>query len=107
MPLNIAVPIDTTPGETRVPVSPETTKKLIDLGFNITVEAGAGQPSQFSDADYTAAGASIETDVAKLYADADVLLKINGPVSKHPATGKTELDMVADQKTWISFLIKN
>ena len=104
MPLNIAVPIDMTPGETRVPVSPETTKKLIDLGFTVTVETGAGQPSQFSDEDYKNAGATIETDVASLYETADILLKINGPVSKHPATGKFEVDMIADGKTWISFL---
>jgi len=46
MPLNIAVPIDTTPGETRIPVSPLTTKKLTDLGFTVTIETGAGTPSQ-------------------------------------------------------------
>lgn len=104
MPLNIAVPIDTTPGETRVPVSPETTKKLIDLGFNVTVETGAGNPSQFSDQSFVDAGATIETDIAKLYANADILLKINGPVASHPATGKAEADMVGAGKTWISFL---
>lgn len=104
MPLNIAVPIDTTPGETRVPVSPATTEKLISLGFKVTVESGAGDASQFSDEDYTAAGATIQTDIAKLYADADVLLKINGPVAKHPATDKSEVDMIGDGKTWVSFL---
>jgi NAD(P) transhydrogenase subunit alpha len=104
MPLNIAVPIDTTPGETRIPVSPETTKKLIDLGFKVTIETGAGNPSQFSDDNYIEAGATIEADIAKLYADADVLLKINGPVANHPASGKPEVDMVSEGKTWISFL---
>lgn len=104
MPLNLAVPIDTTPGETRVPVSPATTEKLVSLGFKVTIETGAGEPSQFSNDDYTAAGASIETDISKLYADADVLLKINGPVAKHPATGKSETDMITDGKAWVSFL---
>ena len=42
MPLNIAVPIDTNPGETRVPVSPVTAKKLTELGFTVTLESGAG-----------------------------------------------------------------
>lgn len=104
MTLNIAVPIDTTPGETRVPVSPDTTKKLVDLGFSVTIETGAGNPSQFSDADYTDAGATIESNIEKLYADADVLLKINGPVDTHPKTNKPETDMVGNGKTWISFL---
>lgn len=104
MPLNIAVPIDTTPGETRIPVSPETTKKLIELGFSVTVESGAGNPSQFSNEDFEQAGAVIETDLAKLYHDADILLKITGPQIKHTATKKNELDMLQDGKTWISFL---
>ncbi|WP_424511403.1 Re/Si-specific NAD(P)(+) transhydrogenase subunit alpha [Reinekea marinisedimentorum] len=102
--MNIAVPIDTTAGETRVPVSPDTTKKLVGLGFNITVEKGAGAQSQFSDQDYIDAGATIEADVAKLYASADVLLKINRPEETHPATGKGELEMLGEGKTWISFL---
>jgi NAD(P) transhydrogenase subunit alpha len=104
MTLNVAVPIDTTAGETRVPVSPETTKKLIDLGFTISIEKGAGIHSQFSDQDYIDAGATIVADVAELYAHADVLLKINGPADTHPATGKGELEMLGENKTWISFL---
>lgn len=104
MPLNIAVPIDTTAGETRVPVSPESTKKLIDLGFKVTVQDGAGSPSQFSNEDYTQAGAIIETDIAKLYNEADVLVKINGPIDNHPSTGANELDMVKSSSTWVSFL---
>ena len=104
MPLNIAVPIDTTPGETRVPVSPATTEKLTALGFQVTIETGAGDASQFSDDDYKAAGANIESDIAKLYADADILMKINGPEVKHPKTDQSELDMLGNGKTWISFL---
>lgn len=104
MPLNIAVPIDTTPGETRVPVSPDTAKKLIDLGFSVTMQSEAGNPSQFSDQDYIAAGASIEDDVAKLYTDADILVKINAPASRHPKTRKSEINMVKAGATWVSFL---
>jgi len=104
MQLNIAVPIDKTPHETRVPVSPDTTKKLIALGFKVTVEKGAGLPSQFSDSDYIESGAVVETDITKLYQDADVLVKINGPLSNHPGSNKPETDMVRDNSSWISFL---
>lgn len=104
MPLNIAVPIDTTPGETRVPVSPETAQKLKQLGFTVTIEAGAGKPSQFSDDDYLASGAKIETDVAKLFGEADVLLKINEPCDSHPATKETEVSMLKAGGAWVSFL---
>ena len=104
MPLNIAVPIDRTPGETRIPVSPETTRKLIDLGFSVTIESGAGNASQFSDQNFIDAGASVENDISMLYQNADVLLKINAPEATHASTGKAELDMLGAGKTWISFL---
>jgi NAD(P) transhydrogenase subunit alpha len=104
MPLNIAVPIDTNTGETRIPVSPVTAKKLTELGFQVTIEGGAGIASQFSDDDYRQAGATIEPDVATLYEQADLILKINGPVASHPKTGRSELDMLAPNKAWISFL---
>jgi NAD/NADP transhydrogenase alpha subunit len=33
--------------------TPESVKKLIAAGFNVKVEAGAGEPSMFSDSMYT------------------------------------------------------
>lgn len=104
MPQMIAVPKDRTIGETRVSVSPLSAKKLIALGFDVTVEAGAGQESQFSDDDYRAVGASIATDVAKLYQQADILLKINAPLDEHPLTQQSETAMIKSGAVWISFL---
>jgi len=104
MPLNIAVPRDRLPGETRVPVTPDTAKKLIDLGFTVTLESGAGDAAQFADDLYRDAGVTIETDVAKLYRESDVLLKINGPQSEHDALSGSEMDALDKGKTWISFL---
>lgn len=102
MPLTIAVPRDTAPGELRVPVSPQSAKKLIALGFNITVESQAGAASQFSDDDYEAAGATIEHNSAALYEKADVLLKITAPGTS--SAGDDELNLLPNGKTWISFL---
>lgn len=102
MPLNIAVPRDTTKGELRVPVSPQSAKKLIALGFNVTVESQAGAASQFSDADYQAVGVTIETNSAALFKSADVLLKITAPATT--TAGEDELGLLPAGKTWISFL---
>lgn len=104
MPLTIAVPRDRLPGETRVPVTPDTARKLIDLGFNVIVEAGAGDAAQYADDLYREAGASIETDVKTLYSQADVLLKINGPMAEHEHLPGSEMDALGEGKTWISFL---
>ena len=45
--------------EPRIGLTPETVKKLVKAGAEVTVRSGAGQRSHFSDADYAAAGAKI------------------------------------------------
>lgn len=104
MPLTIAVPRDRQAGETRIAVTPETTRKLIELGFKVRIESDAGAAAQYADERYRDAGADITDQVAQLYEQADVLVKINGPQSQHPALPGTELDALGTGKTWISFL---
>ena len=63
-------------GEARVAATPDTVKKLKGLGLEIAVETGAGAGARISDADYTAAGASVASDVI---ADADIVLSVRTP----------------------------
>ena len=65
--------------EPRVAVSPETVKKLTALGCALKVQAGAGLRSRFSDAAYTAAGATIAASAADAAGGADILLKVRRP----------------------------
>ncbi|WP_019180294.1 Re/Si-specific NAD(P)(+) transhydrogenase subunit alpha [Microbacterium yannicii] len=74
-------------GETRVAATPTTVPKLIALGYDVVVEAGAGAASSFPDAAYTAAGAAV-VDGATAWAS-PVVLKVNAPA---PA----EIDRLAD-----------
>ncbi|MFV0464011.1 MAG: Re/Si-specific NAD(P)(+) transhydrogenase subunit alpha [Nostocoides sp.] len=73
--MRIGVPRETKQGETRVAATPKTVSQLIALGYDVVVESGAGTLASFTDAAYSAAGASVAEDVW----DADVLLKINAP----------------------------
>jgi H+-translocating NAD(P) transhydrogenase subunit alpha len=66
-------------GETRVAATPDTVKKLKGLGLDVAVETGAGAGARISDADYTAAGASIAPDAATLLKDADIVLSVRTP----------------------------
>ena len=52
--------------------------KFIKLGFEVAVEAGAGQAAKFPDALYEQAGA-IVLSAAEIWAKADILLKIRPP----------------------------
>ncbi len=79
--MKIAVLKEVAAGETRVAASPETVKKFIALGAQISVETGAGLSASISDADYAAAGATIDTGASALK-DADIILGVQGPDPK-------------------------
>jgi NAD(P) transhydrogenase subunit alpha len=73
----IGVPTETTVGETRVAVTPETAKKLKAQGHTLRVQSGAGVAASVTDEAYTAVGAEI-TDAAGAYACA-LVLKVRAP----------------------------
>ncbi|MBK7548137.1 MAG: Re/Si-specific NAD(P)(+) transhydrogenase subunit alpha [Rhodoferax sp.] len=73
----IGVPAETTVGETRVAVTPETAKKLKAQGHTIRIQSGAGVAASVPDDAYVAAGAEI-TDMAGVYA-CDLVLKVRSP----------------------------
>ena len=73
----IGVPAETTAGETRVAVTPETAKKIMAQGHTVAVQAGAGVAASVTDAAYEAAGAQI-TDAAGALG-AELVLKVRAP----------------------------
>jgi H+-translocating NAD(P) transhydrogenase subunit alpha len=81
--MRIGVPTETSPGERRVALVPESCKKLIQAGYAIVVETGAGERAGFPDAAYREVGATFDADPASLLASADLVLKVNAPVSRN------------------------
>jgi len=79
--MKIAIPKETQGGETRVAASPEVVGKLVGLGFDVTVEKGAGLDSSFTDDAYKAAGATVAKDAASALKSADMVWKVRGPVA--------------------------
>ncbi|WP_431777594.1 Re/Si-specific NAD(P)(+) transhydrogenase subunit alpha [Ottowia caeni] len=73
----IGVPAETMAGETRVAVTPETTKKLMAQGHSVRVQSGAGVAASVTDAAYQAAGADM-TDAAGALG-CDLVLKVRSP----------------------------
>jgi NAD(P) transhydrogenase subunit alpha len=74
--MKIAVAAETDPGEPRVAATPETVKKMVGLGADVSVEQGAGLKSGILDTDYRAAGATVSKDPAK---GADIVLRVRRP----------------------------
>ena len=91
--MKIAVPMERRPGELRVAVSPEVAAKLVGLGFTVAVEKGAGAGASFLDAAYKKAGATIAKDAASTLKGADVVLKVQGPITQG-AEGENETQII-------------
>jgi len=79
--MRIVVPRETAAGERRVALVPESCKKLIRVGYEIAIEAGAGNAAGFTDLAYRDAGAATESDPAALIASGDLVLKVNAPAT--------------------------
>ena len=77
--MKLAIPKERMAEEPRVAATPDTVKKLAGLGFDVTVETGAGANSHISDAAYTEAGATIAGSSADALKDADVVFAVRGP----------------------------
>ncbi|WP_251134031.1 Re/Si-specific NAD(P)(+) transhydrogenase subunit alpha [Rhodomicrobium sp. Az07] len=82
-------------GETRVALSPETTKKFKGLGARVVFQAGAGDRSFLPDRLFAEAGADIVESAADAVREADVLLKVGRPSAEELAALKPGAIVVA------------
>ena len=100
--MRIAVAKEIEVSERRVGLIPDTVARLVKQGLEIWVEAGAGERSFFGDDAYKAAGATIISDTAKLWGEADILLKVSPPQERDD--GSSEVDFLKSGSVLISFL---
>tara|TARA_Y100000031_G_scaffold151161_1_gene191879 strand:+ start:37974 stop:39107 length:1134 start_codon:yes stop_codon:yes gene_type:complete len=93
----IVVPSETLPGERRVALIPDSIKKLIEMGAEVTVQCGAGELSGFKDEEYRAAGAKLSDDRDQLLASGDIVLRVTKP-------DPTEVSQLKEDAVHISYL---
>jgi NAD(P) transhydrogenase subunit alpha len=77
--MRIAVPKESAPRELRVALVPESCKKLIQAGYQISVQEEAGTAAGFPNSAYRDVGATIEADGRGLLGSADLVLRVNPP----------------------------
>lgn len=75
--MRIGVPKESAPDQRLVAATPQTVGKLVDLGYEVVVEEGAGSGASIPDALYAAAGATV-VDTAAAWG-ADVVITVDGP----------------------------
>jgi NAD(P) transhydrogenase subunit alpha len=76
--MKVATVKETAPNERRVALVPEAVGKLTGAGHEVLIQTGAGDGASIPDADFAAAGAKVVAEKA-LYADADVVLRVQKP----------------------------
>src|SRR5262245_9537686 len=89
--VRIVVPRETAPGERRVALVPESCKKLIQAGYDISIESGAGDAAGFSDDAYRDPGVTLVDDARTLLSSAALVLKIGAP----------SVDGARDETAWM------
>jgi len=76
--MHIAVPTETSPGELRVAITPDSVARLGKAGHVVRVQAGAGRRAGFPDASYEAVGATVAQGSA-VYEGAELVCRVQPP----------------------------
>ncbi len=95
--MKIGIPKEIHQGEKRVATTPEAAEKIIKMGFEVSVESGAGKAANISDEAYKEAGVKIVKTSKTLWKNADIIMKVRPPE-------ESETDLLTEGKTLISFI---
>jgi alanine dehydrogenase len=78
--MRVGIPTETKNNEFRVAITPAGVAELTHRGHEVLVQAGAGEGSALTDADFKAAGAQLLGTAEEMWADADLVLKVKEPM---------------------------
>jgi NAD(P) transhydrogenase subunit alpha len=93
--IRIGVPREILPGERRVAATPESIRKLRDLGFEVQVEKGAGADSGIPDDAYVAAGAALADTADALWKASDVIVKVRPPTPEEASRARPGTTLIS------------
>jgi len=100
--MRVGIPKEVFPSERRVAGTPRTVKRLVQLGFEVWVESGAGVEAEHHDAMYAEVGATIVDDGRRLWAECDIMLKVRPP-EMNDRLGAHEADLIRSGACFIGF----
>lgn len=95
--MNIVIPRENHPDETRVALIPEHVAKLAAVGATVSIEAGLGSSLQIGDNTYVEAGATVIEDRKTLLQSADMVLRIRKPAPQ-------EVELLKKSAIYVSLL---
>lgn len=95
--MKVGVPTEIKDQEYRVSLTPVGARELTDRGHEVLVQAGAGEGSAITDADYEAQGAKILPDAAAVFDEAELVLGVKEPQP-------VEVEMLREGQTLFTYL---
>jgi len=101
--MKIGIPKEIRPGERRVAATPDTVSRLLKLGFDVQVESQAGAGASFADADYAAIGATVVRSARELWAQNELILKVQPP-EQNLELAVHEAELLREGGTLVSFI---
>jgi NAD(P) transhydrogenase subunit alpha len=75
----IGIPNESSAGERRVAATPQSTRRFVELGYQVTIAAGAGAAADFPDDQYRQAGATVVATSAEIWSTSDIVLAVAPP----------------------------
>ena len=109
--LFIGIPKEVSLEENRISLTPEAVSLVVKNGHQVWIETGAGEKSNFSDKEYSDAGARIIPSAKEVYT-ASVILKIEPPTDEEISYLKpnqiliSALNLVSKDKSYFEKLIE-
>ncbi len=77
--MRVGCPKEIKNNENRVGLTPAGARSLVSAGHEVMVEAGAGERSGFTDAEYQAVGARLAPTAAEVFERAELVIKVKEP----------------------------
>ena len=101
--MKIGIPREIHDNERRVAITPEIVPSIVEMGFEVLVESGAGDSANYNDSAYESAGASVLPGGSAVWEQADVIVKVRAP-EFNSATQTDEFDLLSNGQYLIAFL---
>lgn len=93
----VGIPTETKTEEYRVAITPVGVRELTAHGHRVIIQAGAGDGSSITDADFQAVGAELVPEAGDVFGTADLVLKVKEP---QPA----EIEMLRSDQILFTYL---
>ena len=78
--MRVGIPTEIKNNEYRVAITPAGVAELVRRGHEVLIQAGAGEGSAITDADFKRVGAQLINSADEVWAEAELLLKVKEPI---------------------------